>query len=535
MIPGCAARAEFTLSSADLRNRLARADVPDEVLETLSARLDDSKTDSASVARAIGLPWTRGYARPLAIAPMQNALESVHFAPPRAVAAVAEHVAAHNAQATAAQTLHSPLRLLCLSGPDGVGKTAIAQSIARALDRPFEVIDLAQLRTAEEIWRRDGQPGALMGAVEQAQSAEAVVVLAGLDRAAERWGAQASTLLARLSDPQGRANVFDPFFGVPFDLSRLLLVVTCRWTQSISADDLPRLDIAEFPGFLIDQKAELARRTLVPNALADHGLTPAAMMFDGNALLVLIRSYTDESGVAHLDKLLRRVIRRSLVADALGRSSPGVIASEHLFDLVGRPPVPDRPDRRAQRHGHTAALVVDEHGGRHGIATAVLMPGLGHALVPGLGRISMLDTHGANVSTELAVVTAAIRSRLSDIDVSARFMQEFDIQVHVPASRLAGDSGSVGLAVAIAIVSLARDRPVDPELAATGSLSVNGRVEPIGGVAAKMLAAHRAGVRRILLPRGNERDLDDLPPRIHDDITFIPVDDIAQALHVALR
>lgn len=523
------------MNPADLRTRLAEADLPADAAQALSSRLDDGGANSASVARALGLPWTPGHARPLAIAPVQHALESEHLAPPQAVAAVVEHVTAHDAQATAAQRSHAPLRLLCLHGPNGVGKTAVARSVARALDRPCEVIDLAQLGTPEEVWRRDGQPGALMGAVERAQSAEAVVVLAGFDRAAERWGAQASTLLARLTAPQRRANVVDPFFGVPFDLSRVLLVVTCRWTQSLSTDDLSRLDCAEFPGFLIDQKAELTRRILIPTALGDHGLPPDALTFDGNAILVLIRSYTDEAGVAHLDELVRRIVRRSIVDRALRGEDQGVVASEHLFDLAGRPPVPERPDRRAQRRGHTAALVVDERGGRHGAVTAVLMPGLGHALVPGLGRISMLDSNGANVSTELTVVTAAIRSRLSDLDVSARFMQEFDMQVHVPASRLADDSGSIGLAVSIAIVSLARDRPVDPELAATGSLSVDGRIEPTVAIAPKMLAAHRAGVRRILLPRGNERDLDDLPPRIHDDITFIPVDDIAQALHVALR
>lgn len=523
------------MDPADLRTRLAEADLPEEAVQALSARLDDGDAARAGVARAIALPWTPGHARPLAIAPVQSALESEHFAPPRAVATIVEHVTAHDAQTTAAETSHAPLRLLCLHGPNGVGKTAVARTVARALHRPCAVIDLAQLGTAEEIWRRDQQPGALMGAVERAQSAEAVVVLAGIDRAAERWGTQASTLLARLADPHRRANVVDPFFGVAFDLSRTLLVVTCRRTQSLTTDDLSRLDCAEFPGFLIDQKAELARRSLIPTALADHGLSPDALTFDGNALLVLIRSYTDEAGVAHLDELLRRVVRRSLVAGSLQSGDKSVVASEHLFDLAGRPPVPERADRRAQRRGHSAALVVDEHGGRCGDVTAVLMPGLGSVLIPGFGRITMLDATGANVSNNLAIVTAVIRGRLSDLQVSARFLQEFDMHVEVPTSSLAGDAGAAGLAVAIAIVSLARDRPADPELAATGGLSVNGRVEPTSGVAAKMLAAHRAGVRRVVLPRGNERDLDELPPRIHDDITFIPVDDIAQALQVALR
>ena len=172
------------MKPADLRISLAKADVSGEVLQTLSSRLEDSNADAASVARAISLPWTRGYARPPAIAAVQSALESEHFAPPQAVTAIVEHVTAHHAQESALQPSHAPLRLLCLSGPDGVGTTVAARSIARALGKPIEVVDLEQLGAAEEIWRREGQPGALMGAVEQAQSAEAVVVLAGLDRAA---------------------------------------------------------------------------------------------------------------------------------------------------------------------------------------------------------------------------------------------------------------------------------------------------------------------------------------------------------------
>ncbi len=517
-----------TLQPVDLRTRLAETELPDEVAQTLSARLENSNASAGSVARAIALPWACADGQPPALAAVQHALDSDHFAPPPAAAAVVEHIAAHHARTAATASSGAPLSLLCLSGPKGVGKTAAARSIARALGRPLEVIDLAQLNSAAEIWRREGQPGALMSAVERAQSAEAVVVLAGLGRAAERWGDKLSALLALLTDARRRASVSDPFFGVPFDLSRLLVIVTCRWTQALAPSDLLALDVAEIPGYLSAQKVELARRTLIPQALADHGLAADALTFDHNTLRVLVQTYTDEAGVARLDALLRQVIRKTLVAHALGDdSAPAVIQTEHLYDLAGRPPAPVRRERTAQRRGRTAALVVDDQGGRHGLVSAVLMPGP--------GRVTMIDAADTDISNRLATVVAVVRSRLSDLGVSARFMQEFEMHVHVPTNTLAGDMASAGLAVAIAIVSLARDRQVDPELAATGSLSIEGRIESTSGIAPKMLAAHRAGVRRVLLPRGNERDLDDLPTQIHDDITFIPVDDIAQALQVALR
>ena len=302
---------QCTVDPADLRSRLAAADLPDEAVQALSARLDDG--DAAGVARAIALPWTSADAPSPGLAALRHALESRIFAPPPAVDAIVEHVAAHHAH-LAAESAPTTRRVLCLSGPDGVGKTAAARIMAEALGRPFQLIDLGQLGAASEIWKRHGQPGALMGAVERAQSAEAVVVLAGLDHAAQRWGDQVGALLAQLADASNRTQVLDPFFGVPFDLSRLLIIVTCRWTQALREADAQRLEVAEFPGLMSAQKVALAQRTLIPQALADHGLTVDTLAFDDNALRVLIQSYTDEAGAAHLDRLLRRVIRKTVAA-----------------------------------------------------------------------------------------------------------------------------------------------------------------------------------------------------------------------------
>jgi ATP-dependent Lon protease len=367
-----------------------------------------------------------------------------------------------------------------------------------------------------------------MSVIEKAKSADAVVVLAGFDRSTARLREEVTALFARISDADHCANFCDPFFGVPFDLSRLLIIVTSRWPQAFSGVDRGLLNVAEFPGLLTSQKVQMANRTMIPEALVDHGLAADMLSLDENALHVLIESYTDEAGVRCLDELIRRVVRELIVASTLGdKPVPNVIQSEDLFELAGRPPAFPKIDRESQLRGQTSVLVVDEQGGHRGQASAVLMPGP--------GRVTIYDSTGTDISKRLSMVPAVVRSRLSDLGVSARFMQEFEMQVAVPSNPLAGDEASTGLATAISIVSLARDRPVDPELAATGTLTVDGRIEPTLGVSHKVLAAHRTGVRRVLLPRGNERDLDQLPPRVHDDITFVPVDDIAQALQVALH
>lgn len=505
--------------------------MPGEVARTLSDRLGNPARSSArarGVARAIDLPWTRSDTGPPALATIRTALESEHYAPAAAVSTILGHIVAHHARATVREPSKAPLRPLCLCGPDGVRKTAIARSIANALGRPCRIIDLAQLNSAEELWRRNHEPGALMSVIEKVKSADAVVVLAGFDRAVARLRDEAGRMFARLSDADHCANFSDPFFGIPFDLSRLLVIVTSRWPQAFSGVDRGLLAVAEFPGLLTSQKVQTANRTMIPEALVDHGLTADVLSFDENALHVLIESYTEEAGVTHVDELIRKVVRKLVVASTLGeKTMPSVIQSEHLFELAGRPPAFPKIDRKSQHRGRTNVLVVDEHGGHRGQASAVLMPG------PGV--VTIYDSTGTDISERLSMVPAVVRSRLSDLGVSARFMQEFEMQVAVPSNPLAGDETSTGLAAAISIVSLARDRPVDPELAATGTLAVDGRIEPTLGVSHKVLAAHRTGVRRVLLPRGNERDLDELPPQVHDDITFVPVDDIAQALQVALR
>ena len=531
---------ESTVNPADLQTRLSKSTLPEDAATALSTRLTNlaaASADTAPIERGMALPWIPADLEPPAIATVQESLQDRHFVPAKGIATTVQHVVAHHARTNTLNRSSTPLRLLCLAGPDGVGKTAVGNSLAHALGRPCEVVDLAQLDSMEDLWHQEGQPGAFMAAIERANSANAVVVISGLDRAIARRTTGSRSLIARLTDPRRRASVCDSFFGVPFDTSRVLVMVTCRLTHHLEAEDRAVLDVAELPGFLPAEKVEIAQNALVPTALSDHGLTSEPIEFDDEALHVLIGNYTNEAGTAELDDIIRRVIRAVLVARNLGVTTPpAAIRAEHLSHFAGRALAYRRREQHPQRRGVTAALVVDAHGGRHGIVSAVLMPTLGGSLfIEGRAHITFVDTDGADVTQRLSSVVAAVRSRLSDLDVPARVMQEFSIRGHLPATTLVGDEASTGLAAAIAIVSLARDRPIDPELAATGSVAIDGGVNPTLGISHKMMAAHRAGARRVLLPRGNEHDLDELPAQIHDDMTFIPVDDIAQAVQVALR
>ncbi len=515
----------------DLRARTADGTLPERVAEALKDRLEAAAQDEAeqkAVARASTLPWKRTAASATVPEEVARVLHEQLQLTPRAAQLITEHVAVHDAQTARGEPARATQPLLCLTGPVGVGKSAIAARLAATLERELQVVDLPRLGSADEFLGSATAPGALMRAVERAGTTQVVVVLEGLDRMGARWTSDPYALVHHLTDPQRRRAFRDPYFGVPFDLSGVLLIATAGWVQELPNELQRQLDAVEIEGYIDVQKVAIAREAIVPRVLADYNAAAGRIAFPDETLEALIRTYTCEPGVAELERLVRRIVRRTLTRDVGAEPPPSVtVTHESLHELLGRAPMLAGRTRHAERAGAAGVLMVGSKGGAYAAVEAVHMPGVGRIMVSG--------TDGSDRAARVGPVASLVRSRLGDFQIPARFLEEFDTHLMLPVNGIPGDEAAAGLAATIAFVSLMRDRPADQELAATGVVTLHGRILPTLGVRHKMLAAHRAGVRRVLLPRGSESELDDLPARVHDDITFIPVDDVAQALHVALR
>jgi ATP-dependent Lon protease len=513
-----------------LQTRIADTPLPDDVSAELRKRLDGSADDGTGVlrvSRALDLPWKPERRAAVRIAEVQAALTERLRLTHEAGRLVAEHLAVTESRAGGARASESE-SLLCVAGPPGVDRDGVAQEIATALKRPVQLVPLPQLGSPEVLLGTAESPGALMEAVEAAGSAQAVIVLQDIDQIGSDWGSDAFGFVYALTAPERRRAFSDPYFGIPFDLSNALIVVTARWTHGLPAPVRERLDIVEIEGFTDTDRVRIAEQAIVPAVMSDYHVAPNELSFAPEAVEALARAYTLEPGLENLEGLVRRLVRRVLTDRASGvEDVPDTITVELLTEYLGRPSRTLRRPLERGRPGIVGTLVVGDRGGEFGQAQAVNMPGTGRLLITG--------TESTNLTTKLSVVSSVVRARLSELAVSARYLEEFDTHIRVPVTVLPGEEDAVGLAAAIALVSLMRDVSTDPELAAIGRLDLLGHISPVDGVAHMMLAAHRAGVRRVVLPRGNERALDYLPPQLHDDITFIPIEDLAQALQVALR
>ena len=533
------------LEAIDLASRLAQTPLPDSVTAMLRGRLDRSDGNPEAedrLARTLGLPWTTASAARPQFADLYESLLKDLFVPEEVADLLCDHLVVREHQLTADFDTSGPQALLCLVGPPGVGKSHVAHNIAEQLGLPLATIRLGQLGSADELFGNAHAPGKIMGAVERLGQSEIVLLLEDLDAIGggwptaatesqsvnESWSARRATLLNVLTDAVARREFHDRFFDVPFDLSRALVVTTARWLPDIPPLERGRLDIVELAGYVDDDKVSIARDSLAPAMLRRYNVSADDVTIEDDALAALVRSYTIEPGVDELDGLVRQVVRRALTRRALSGESGSVsIAIEDLGPTVGRPTRLNLHRRRRETTGLTAGAVVRRSGGVLGHIEAVQMPGA--------GRIRILDTSGADLTGQYAIVPSYVRSRLSDLGVSARSLEEFDTDLLVPASELPGDEGSLAIAAAIAMVSLMRDRPADPEFLAIGGMTAHGHVRRVGGVHAKILAAHRGGIRRVVLPRQNEHDLDSIPAQLHDAITFIPIDEAGQGINVALR
>ena len=419
--------------------------------------------------------------------------------------------------------LHRSLKgpLLCLVGPPGVGKTSLGKSVAEALGRKFLRISLGGVRDEAEIrgHRRTylgAMPGRIIQGLRKVGSANPVILLDELDKVgADSRGDPAAALMEAL-DPQQNPTFTDHYLDLPFNLSRVMFIATANWLDPIHPALRDRLEVIELPSYTTTEKIQIAKRHLVPRQLAEHGLRKSQARIQDAALKGIIELYTREAGCRQLDREIASVARKAARDIAGGRKGrkPFNVSGASLRKLLGPPRFESETAGRVTQCGIAIGLAWTPVGGEILFIEATKMPGRGKLILTGsLGEIMKESAQTA---------LSYLRSNADDIGVDSAVFENNDIHVHVPAGATPKDGPSAGVAIVMALTSLLTGRRVRSDLAMTGEISLRGRVLPVGGVKEKLLAAARAGVKRVILPERNRKDWDEAPPEVRDriDVSF---------------
>ena len=520
-----------------LTERLAQKDLPTEVRGTVERELRriermHPQSNEAQVTRTYlewiaDLPWGAERTEDrLDLEAVRRLLEARHHGLTRAKKRVVEFLSVRKL----APSIRGPI--LCLAGPPGVGKTSLARSIAEAMGRKFTRISLGGVRDDAEIrgHRRTyvgALPGRILQAMKRAGTVNPVILLDEIDKlvAPDLRGDPAGALLEVL-DPEQNDAFEDHYLGLPYDLSGVLFIATANDPYRIPPVLRDRLEILEMTGYTIEDKIAIARAHLWPALSADHGLSADAVTVDDEVLAILVERYTREAGVRNLGRALEAILRDRTVAIAEGRPFEPAVSEEDVLRILGPPRFhPERAENEAPV-GLVAGLGWSPAGGSLLFVEALATPGDGTIRLT--GRLGEVMRESGQTATSL------VRSRAASFGIDEGFFALHDIHVHVPKGAVPKDGPSAGVTVTTALVSALSGRPVRPDVAMTGEVTLRGRVLPVGGIREKLVAAHRAGIRTIILPAGNRKDEVDLPARVRDDLSLHYVEHIDEVLAIAL-
>ncbi|HEY8449799.1 MAG TPA: endopeptidase La, partial [Bacillota bacterium] len=516
------------------RALVANSDLPPAVEEKALHEIDRLEkmpplAQEAVVVRSyldwlLSLPWNTETEDDLDLNRAERLLEEDHHG----LTEVKERILEYLAIRRLAPEARSPI--LCLVGPPGVGKTSLGRSIARALGRKFVRVSLGGIRDEAEIrgHRRTyvgAMPGRIIQGMRQAGSRNPVFLLDEIDKVGVDFRGDPAAALLEALDPEQNANFSDHYLELPFDLSRVIFVTTANVVHTMPRALLDRLEIIRIPGYTHDEKRLIAARHLWPRQLAHHGMTPRQVTISEGALDVVIHEYTREAGVRHLERQLARICRKA--ARQLVDGQGGVrVTTRNLHRFLGRPRFHTQATASTPEVGLATALAWTETGGQ-------VMP-VEVAVLDGQSSLILTGQLGEVMRESVQAAFSYLRSRWRQLGLEPGFHKQVDIHVHIPEGAVPKDGPSAGIAVAAALASALTGRPVRCDVAMTGEVTLRGRVLPVGGIREKILAAHRAGVATIILPRANERDLDEVPLAVRRRLTVHLVEHMDEVLACAL-
>ncbi|MRX56990.1 endopeptidase La [Bacillus sp. HMSC76G11] len=518
-----------------LNEKIEKAGMPDHIKLTALKELEryekvPSTSAESSVVRnylewLISLPWSNATVDRLDLKRAETILDEDHYGLEKVKDRVLEYLAVQKLT----KSLKGPI--LCLSGPPGVGKTSLARSVAKSLDRNFVRISLGGVRDESEIrgHRRTyvgAMPGRIIQGMKKAGTINPVFLLDEIDKMSNDFRGDPSSALLEVLDPEQNHTFSDHYIEETYDLSKVMFIATANNLSTIPGPLRDRMEIITIAGYTEIEKIHIAKDHLLSKQLKDHGLKKSNLQIRESAIQNIIRYHTREAGVRSLERQLAAICRKAAKQIVSEERKKIIVTDKNLADYLGK---------NKFRYGQ--AELEDQIGVATGLAYTTVggdTLSIEVSLSPGKGKLILTGKLGDVMKESAQAAFSFIRSRAKELNIDEKFHELHDIHIHVPEGAVPKDGPSAGITMATALISALTGRPVRKEVGMTGEITLRGRVLPIGGLKEKTLSAHRAGLTKIIMPKDNEKDIEDIPESVRNDLTFVPVSHLDEVLQHAL-